>query len=86
MTEIFSTALKGDMEKMYKILGDLCNLMENQNFSAERKEIQELFQFIHNQCKDVTGILQEDIFQWDYLITRYVSEKTVLQEDRNCHG
>lgn len=73
MSEIISTELKSDLENIYKITGDLSNLIEARNFNQESDEIRELMSLIKFRLEDVTGTLQKDIFNCDYLLTKYIT-------------
>lgn len=70
MAEILTTELKSDLENIYKITGDLLNLLETKNFENENREIRELMDLIKFRLMDIDGILQKDIFNCDYLITK----------------
>lgn len=72
MSEIISTELKSDLENMYKITGDLSNLIEAKNFNQESDEVRELIDHIKYKLEDVVGTLQKDIFNCDYLISKYI--------------
>jgi hypothetical protein len=73
MTEILSTEFKSDLENIYKITGDLFNLLESKDFNNESEEIQELMSLIKFRLEDISGTLQKDIFNCDYLLTKYVT-------------
>jgi hypothetical protein len=73
MTEILSTEFKSDLENIYKITGDLFNLLESKDFNDESEEIQELMSLIKFRLEDISGTLQKDIFNCDYLLTKYVT-------------
>jgi hypothetical protein len=72
MSEIISTELKSDLENIYKITGDISNLIESKDFNQESDEIRELMSLIKFRLEDVSGTLQKDIFNCDYLLTKYV--------------
>jgi hypothetical protein len=73
MTEILSTEFKSDLENIEKITGDLLNLLESKDFNNESEEIQELMSLIKFRLEDISGTLQKDIFNCDYLLTKYVT-------------
>lgn len=70
MAEMLSTELKSDLENIYKITGDLLNLLETRNFETENEDVRELFSLIKFRLEDMEGTLQKDIYNCDYLITR----------------
>lgn len=83
MPELISTELKGDLENIYKITGDLLNLLMTKDFGQESEEIRELMDLIKFSLEDIGGTLQKDIYQCDYLITKV---KTLYEYDENDMG
>ncbi len=70
MAEILSTELKSDLENIYKITGDLLNILEAKDFDKESEEIKEMLSLIKFRLEDIEGTLQKDIYNCDYLITK----------------
>ena len=70
MPEVLSTELKSDLEYMYKISGDVLNLLEEKDFSGESREVQRVIELVKFRLEDIEGVLQKDIFNCDYLITK----------------
>ncbi len=70
MSEIMSTELKDDLEYVYKVTGDLLNHIESRRLRNESEEIRELVNLIRFKLEDIGGVLQKDIFNCDYLITK----------------
>ncbi len=70
MAEILSTELKSDLENIYKITGDLLNILETKDFDKESEEIKEMLSLIKFRLEDIEGTLQKDIYNCDYLITK----------------
>lgn len=71
MSEILVVELKSDLESVYKIGGDLLNLLEEKDFKSESSEINELMGLIRFRLEDICGTLQKDIFNCDYLMTKF---------------
>jgi hypothetical protein len=78
MAEILSTELKDDLEDIYKKTGDLLSLLESKSFENESSEVHELVELVKFRLQDITGTLQKDIYNCDYLITKI---KTVYGKD-----
>jgi hypothetical protein len=70
VAEILSTELKSDLENIYKITGDLLNILEAKDFDKESEEIKEMLSLIKFRLEDIEGTLQKDIYNCDYLITK----------------
>ena len=86
MSEIISTEIKSDLESMYKITGDLSNLIEANNFTAESDEVREIMNLIKFRLEDIGGILQKDIFNCDYLLTKYITTTVTGKKGGNISG
>ena len=71
MAEILSTELKSDLEDVYRKAGNLLDVLEDRSFDREREDIRELMEVIRFRLEDICGTLQKDIFNCDYLITKY---------------
>ena len=80
MEELLSTEIKDDLENIYKITGDLLNLLEVQGVKCQDKDTRELFELIRFRLTDIGGTLQKDIYNCGYLETKFKalspSEKT----------
>jgi hypothetical protein len=63
--------LKNDLENMYKNAGDMLNLLADKDFSNQDGEIRELMGLLEFRLQDITGTLQKNIFNCDYLITKF---------------
>ncbi len=70
MPEILSVELKRDLEGVYKTAGDLLNLLESKKFDNEGKETKELMEHVKKGLFEISGTLQKDIYNCDYLITK----------------
>ncbi|MCX7921798.1 MAG: hypothetical protein N3B21_07300 [Clostridia bacterium] len=71
MAEILTTELKSDLENIYKTIGDMLNLLEVTNFSSQNNEVNEAVDLIKLKLQDIEGTLQKDIYNCDYLITKF---------------
>jgi hypothetical protein len=71
MSEILVVELKSDLESVYKIGGDLLNLIEEKDFDNQSSETRELIGLIKFRLEDICGTLQKDIFDCDYLMTKF---------------
>ncbi len=70
MPEVLTIELKSDLERIYKIAGDLLNSIEMQYKGKENGVDAEMLDLIRFKLMDITGTLQKDIFNCDYLITK----------------
>lgn len=70
MPEVLTTELKSDLEKIYKITGDLLNDIQGGNVKPDCNETRKLLETVRSGLMDITGTLQKDIFNCDYLITK----------------
>jgi hypothetical protein len=70
MSEILTHEIKNDLENIYKLTGDLLNMISMKDFSSEKSEIQEMMEMIKFRLADIGGILQKDIFNCDYLLMK----------------
>jgi hypothetical protein len=85
MSEIISTEIKSDLENIYKITGDISNLLEAKDFTEESDEIRELMNLIKFRLEDICGTLQKDIYNCDYLLTKYITA-TINHSGGNING
>jgi hypothetical protein len=76
MSEILVVELKSDLESVYKLGGDLLNLLEEKNFEHESIETRDLIGLIKFRLEDICGTLQKDIFNCDYLFTKFKTSGT----------
>jgi len=70
MPDILTVEIKRDLEYMYKITGDILNFLEDKNYENRNKEVHDLLEMIKFRLEDIGGILQKDIFNCDYLLTK----------------
>lgn len=75
MAEVMVVELKSDLESVYKIGGDLLNLLVTKDFRNENRETREVIDLIKFRLEDICGTLQKDIFNCDYLLTKFVLYK-----------
>jgi hypothetical protein len=78
MTENLSIEFKSDLEYMYKISGDLLNLLQSKDFKKENPETKRIIELIMFRLEDIGGVLQKDIFNCDYLILKMKTENELL--------
>lgn len=71
MSKIVTAELKSDLLSIYKVTGDLINLLETQNFEDSSSEVRELIDLVKFRLMDIGGTLQKDIFNCDYLTSKY---------------
>jgi hypothetical protein len=84
MSEVLVVELKSDLESVYKIGGDLLNFLEDKDFKSKNTETRELIGLIKFRLEDMCGTLQKDIFNCDYLMTKFkTSEDTHLPGQLN---
>lgn len=76
MPELLTTELKSDLERIYKITGDILNSLESGDIRCETGESGVKLDQIKFNLMDVGGTLQKDIFNCDYLITKLRTVKT----------
>lgn len=77
MPELLATELKSDLERMYKITGDILNALESGGVSCMDGESGAMLERIKFSLMDIGGTLQKDIFNCDYILA-----KTVLTENK----
>jgi hypothetical protein len=80
MAEYLTYELKNDMENMYKVTGDLLNMLEEKCFENVSKEVRDTLEEIKAELMDVAGTLQKDIFNCEYLLTKFDTMKHLQQE------
>lgn len=71
MSEILVIELKSDLENVYKMSGDLLNLLDDKDFTNVSSETNEIMELIKYKLADICGIVQKDIFDCDYLMTKF---------------
>lgn len=74
-SKIVTAELKSDLESIYKITGDLLNLLETSKLDTENNETKEIIELVKFRLRDIGGTLQKDIFNCDYLVSRDHMEK-----------
>lgn len=67
MPELLTTELKSDLERIYKITGDILNALDSGDIKCEDSGTLEEIKF---NLMDIGGTLQKDIFNCNYLITK----------------
>ncbi len=70
MPEVLTTEFKSDLERIYKITGDLLNRIEVRSNDEEHEAGRELLELVRFKLMDIAGTLQKDIFNCDYLVTK----------------
>lgn len=70
MPEVLTTEIKSDLERIYKIAGDLLNSIELRYKEKDNEVGRELLEQARFKLMDITGTLQKDIFNCDYLVTK----------------
>lgn len=70
MAETIVVELKSDLESVYKIGGDLLNLIMEKDLCKESMDIKDLIDLVKFRLEDICGTLQKDIFNCNYLITK----------------
>lgn len=75
MFEILAVELKSDLERIYKISGDMLNQIEKTGKEKIDMEIGGLFYDLRSGLMDIGGTLQKDIYNCDYIMTRLRTEK-----------
>jgi hypothetical protein len=73
MPEVITTELKSDLERIYKITGDILNALESGDLKLEASGQEKTYEWLRFGLEDIEGTLQKDIFNCDYLITRMIS-------------
>jgi hypothetical protein len=71
MAEILSTELKEDLQDVYSKTRNLLDLLQTKNFENESSEMKELMDLIMFRLEDMEGTLQKDVYNCDYLITKF---------------
>ncbi len=74
MPEILTTELKSDLEYIYKKAGDLLTDMQADN-NTDDGEMRALLERVEFTLEDICGTLQKDIYNCDYLITKFRTVK-----------
>lgn len=69
MPELLATELKSDLERIYKITGDILNALDSGEIRCVSEESRMLDR-VKFDLMDIGGTLQKDIFNCDYLITK----------------
>jgi hypothetical protein len=70
MPELLTIELKSDLERIYKITGDILNALDSGGIRCESGESGGTLEQIKFNLMDIGGTLQKDIFNCDYLITK----------------
>ena len=78
MPELLTTELKSDLERIYKITGDILNTLDSGDIRCEGDGALEQIKF---NLMDIGGTLQKDIFNCDYLITKCKASRFRLCTD-----
>lgn len=76
MPEILTTELKSDLEYIYKVAGDLLNELDQRDWSKDSEDTRKMMEIVKFRLADIGGTLQKDIFNCDYLITKFRILKT----------
>lgn len=71
MSEVISTELKSDLESIYGSARNLLDLIQDKTLENESEDTRKLFELIKFRLMDMEGTLQKDIYNCDYLITRF---------------
>jgi hypothetical protein len=69
MSDPISVELKSDLTTIYKKAGDTLDYLQEKCFECENHEMKEVMELIKFRLEDMTGTLQKDIFNCDFLIT-----------------
>lgn len=69
MSDPISVELKSDLTTVYKKAGDLLDYLEEKCFECQNPEIKEVMELTKFRLEDITGTLQKDIFNCDFLIS-----------------
>ena len=78
-SKIVTAELKSDLESIYKVTGDLLNLLETSNLDSEKNETMEIIDLVKFRLRDIGGTLQKDIFHCGNLVTKdYMEEQGVM--------
>ena len=70
MAIIITIELKSDLERMYKISGDLLNTVETEYAKTHSEATKSILESIRFGLMDIGGTLQKDIYNCDYIITQ----------------
>lgn len=71
MAEVLYTELKSDLEDVYGKARNLLDLLQTRDFGNESNEMKELMNLVMFRLEDMEGTLQKDIYNCDYLITKF---------------
>ncbi|MCX8129977.1 MAG: hypothetical protein N3I35_07765 [Clostridia bacterium] len=71
MAEVLYTELKEDLENVYSKTRNLLDLLQSKDFGKESSEMKELMDTVMFRLEDMEGTLQKDIYNCDYLITKF---------------
>jgi hypothetical protein len=80
MAENLTYELKSDLQNMYKIAGDMLNMLEKKNLVCENRDVRESIEEVKAELMDISGTLQKDIFNCDYLITKFDTKEHLSQD------
>lgn len=72
MTQIITAELKSDLERLYKVSGDLLNKVESEFGSGSdgNDNAGKMLETIRFGLMDISGTLQKDIFNCDHIETQ----------------
>ncbi|MCR4434294.1 MAG: hypothetical protein QHH06_01805 [Clostridiales bacterium] len=70
MLEIIGTEIKSDLLNMYRTAGDLLNYLEVKDSTRRNEDSGELLEMVKSKLMDITGTLQKDIYNCDYILSK----------------